>query len=94
MHGLQPLRQRRPAGLPGDPGHGRPQRPPRVLLGAGQVGAGPAGRHHERPADLPEDRAGRRPPGPVGPLRRVEGRGVRLRLHPGRAGSHLGLSST
>ena len=40
--------------------------------------------HDERPTGLPEDRDGRRPPGPVGPLRRVEGRGVRVRLRPRR----------
>ena len=40
LHGrLQPLRQRHRAGVPHDPRHQRPQRPPRVVLGAGQVGA-------------------------------------------------------
>ena len=35
---LQPLRQRRRAGLPADAGHRRPQRSARHLLGAGEVG--------------------------------------------------------
>src|SRR5690606_25998274 len=47
----------------------------------GEVGAAAAGLHDERPADLPQDRDGRRPPGAERALRRVEGRGLRLRVH-------------
>ena len=85
VKGYIAVRQRRRPAVPGRPRHRRAQRPAGVVLGAGQVGAGPAERHHQRPDRAAQDRAGRGPPGPVGSLRRLEGRGVRLRVPAGRA---------
>ena len=77
-----PLRQRRGAGLPAmlataglnDPrvGYWEPAKWVREA----------ARQHDRRPTRLPEDRDGRGAPGPVRSLRHVEGRGLRVRVHP------------
>ena len=50
MKGYSPYDNVGAARLPRHPRHRRPQRPAGVVLGAGQVGAGAAGRHHQRTA--------------------------------------------
>ena len=67
--------------VPGHPGHGRPLRPAGGLLGTGQMGGQAPGRQSGEQG-VAEDRARGRPRGPVRPLRRLEGRSLRLHLHP------------
>jgi oligopeptidase B len=79
--------------LPEPPGHRRPQRPPRQLLGAGQMGG-------QNPLALavdqgsPADGARSRPRWSVRTLRRLEGRGAGFRLLARRVGDGVaGLTS-
>ncbi len=58
---------------------GRPQRPPGLLLGTGQVGGQAAG-HRPRDESPAQDRARCGPRRPVGALRRLEGAGHGVRL--------------
>ncbi len=71
--------------LPGDPRHRRTQRPARRLPRAGQVGGEAAGDEDRRPSAVPEDRDGRRPRRPVGPLRPLARPGLRARVRHRRA---------
>ena len=68
---LLAVRERRGQVLPGDPGHRRPQRPPRERPRAGQVGGQAAGDADRRPAVAAEDGDGRRAWRAVRSLRRL-----------------------
>ena len=79
------VRQRPRRGIPVDVRHGGPQRPPRRLLGTRQMGGqAPCDKNRGKPVVI-TDRDGRRPPGAVGPLRRLARRGAGACFSPGRA---------
>ena len=66
---------------------------PRAVLGAREVGGQAARDRDRRRAPVPEDRARRRAPRPIGPVRDLEGRGVRalVRARSGRHHAVIGI---
>ena len=89
MKGYSPYDNVQRGELPVDVCHRRPQRPPRRLLGAGQMGGEIAGHHHRPQPGPAAHRTGGGPPRPFGALRRLEGRGARPGFHPGIGGRGL-----
>ena len=74
-----------PVRHPTGAGDRRAARPPGGLLGAGQMGCQAAGGRPRQPGPVP-DRAGSRPRRALRPLRRLAGRGARVRVRARRTG--------